>query len=291
MRALRRGGSVSPPLSRGRVTQAIEPMMATAAPARPLRIGLTARLLHKPPPEMGFRNKVLQYLEQSIAHWVMGHGALALMVPTLGYDTEVSRRKVSVHHYVEALDGLVMQGGADVSPTSYGQEPLRPEWAGDPTRDRYEMELLDGFLSQGKPVLGICRGCQLLNVVFGGTLYQDIATQVPQARVHVDPIVYDQLTHRVRIEAGSRMASIYPGLETATVNSIHHQAIDRLGADLMVEAVSADDGLIEAIRARTSSFVAGVQWHPEFHAQDPNLLSGAPLMREFLNAAHKRVRV
>jgi putative glutamine amidotransferase len=284
---------VSPVLGRGRKTPAVEPTLAAPAPApasaRPLRIGLTARLLHKPPAEMGFRNKVLQYLEQSIAHWIMGHGALALMVPTLGYDTEVSRRRVSVLNYVEALDGLVMQGGADLSPTTYGQEPLKPEWAGDPARDRYEMELLDGFLLQGKPVLGICRGLQLINVVFGGTLYQDIATQVPAARAHVDPIVYDQLTHRVRIEPGSRMAGIYPGLETATVNSIHHQAIDRLGADLVVEAVSAEDGLTEAIRARTSNFVAGVQWHPEFHAQDPSLLSGEPLLRDFLNAAYRRV--
>ena len=77
---------------------------------RPLRIGLSARLLHQPPAEMGFRGKTLQYLEQSIAHWIMGHGALAFMVPTLGFDAEVSRRSVSVHHYVDSLDGLLLQG-------------------------------------------------------------------------------------------------------------------------------------------------------------------------------------
>ncbi|MBA3591704.1 MAG: gamma-glutamyl-gamma-aminobutyrate hydrolase family protein, partial [Methylibium sp.] len=79
---------------------------------RPMRIGLSARLLHTPPAEMGFRNKTLQYLEQSIAHWIMGHGALVFMVPTLGFDAEISRRRISVTHYVDALDGLVLQGGA-----------------------------------------------------------------------------------------------------------------------------------------------------------------------------------
>jgi putative glutamine amidotransferase len=277
-----------------RRSRTVEDAASSAAPGhapgmdRPLRIGLTARLMHQPPAELGFRNKVLQYLEQSIAHWVMNHGALALMVPTLGYDTEVARRKVSVHHYVDALDGLVMQGGADVSPNTYGQQPLRPEWAGDPARDRYEMELLDGFLSQGKPVLGICRGCQLLNVMYGGSLHQDIATQLPQAQAHVDPVAYDQHAHPVCIEPGSRLADLYPGLQQARVNSIHHQAIDQLGADLVVEARAVDDGLIEAIRARGPGFVAGVQWHPEFHAHQSGLLSGEPLMRAFLNAAHGR---
>ncbi|MEY3445535.1 MAG: hypothetical protein RIR45_290, partial [Pseudomonadota bacterium] len=76
----------------------------------------------------------------------MGHGAIAFMVPTLGFDAKVPRRRISVRDYVECLDGLVLQGGADVSPTSYGQQPLRPEWAGDLVRDRYEIELLDGFL-------------------------------------------------------------------------------------------------------------------------------------------------
>ena len=99
--------------------------MTTTQPV-PLRIGLSARLMHLPPLELGFRNKTLQYLEQSIAHWIMSHGALVLMLPTLGFDAEVSRRRVSVRNYVQALDGLVLQGGADVSPSSYGQQPLRP---------------------------------------------------------------------------------------------------------------------------------------------------------------------
>lgn len=257
----------------------------------PLRIGLSARLLHKPPAEMGFRGKTLQYLEQSIAHWIMGHGALAFMLPTLGFDAEVSRRRVSVQHYVDSLDGLLLQGGADVSPASYGQTPLRPEWSGDPIRDHYEIELIDGFLGQGKPVLGICRGAQLINVAFGGTLYQDVALQHPGAGVHVDLEAYDQLRHDIVFEPGSRLEQLHHGQTGGRVNSIHHQAVDRLGGDLRVEARSVGDGIIEAIRGKGSVFVAGVQWHPEFHAQDEALLSAEPLMNDFLAAAQAAMDV
>ncbi|MFP5406249.1 MAG: gamma-glutamyl-gamma-aminobutyrate hydrolase family protein, partial [Gammaproteobacteria bacterium] len=153
---------------------------------RPLKIGLSARLLHVVPKEMGFRNKTLQYLEQSIAHWLMAHGALVLMIPTIGTSADVSRRGILVSSYVRELDGLMLQGGADVSPRSYGKQPMRAEWAGDIVRDRYEMELIHEFMAQGKPVFGICRGAQLLNVAFGGTLYQDIPTLRPDAIPHVD---------------------------------------------------------------------------------------------------------
>lgn len=264
-------------------------MKAAAAPPRPapppLKIGLSARLMHSPPLELGFRNKTLQYLEQAIAHWVMNHGALLFMLPTLGFDAEVARRRVSVRQYVDTLDGLVMQGGADVSPLGYGQQPLRPDWGGDIVRDRYEMELLEGFLAQGKPVLGICRGAQLINVAYGGSLYQDIGTQRPDARRHVDADLYDQLQHGIDFEPGSRLAGLYGGLTGGSVTSIHHQAVDRLGSDLRIEARSSEDGVVEAIGAHGSSFVAGVQWHPEFHATNPGLLSGEPLMNGFLAAA------
>ncbi|MFA7667393.1 MAG: type 1 glutamine amidotransferase, partial [Burkholderiaceae bacterium] len=242
-----------------------------AAP-RPLRIGLSARLLHAPPRELGFRNKTLQYLEQSIAHWIMAHGALVMMIPTIGTGAEVSRRGISVRSYVRELDGLVLQGGADVSPRSYGKAPMRAEWAGDIVRDRYEMELIHEFMAQGKPMLGICRGAQLLNVAFGGTLYQDIPTLRPDAIAHVDAELYDQLQHDIVFESGSHLASLYPEQAGGRVNSIHHQAVDRLGGDLVIDAHSAQDGIVEAIRWRGSGYAIGLQWHPEFHASDPVLL-------------------
>jgi putative glutamine amidotransferase len=255
-----------------------------------LRIGLSARLLHTPPAELGFRDKTLQYLEQSIAHWIMAHGALALMIPTLGTDSSISRRGISVSSYVRELDGLVLQGGADVSPRSYGKEPMRADWAGDVVRDRYEMELIHEFMAQGKPVLGICRGAQLLNVAFGGTLYQDIPTLRPDAIRHVDPSLYDRLAHDIRFEPGASLQRLFGGAAGATVNSIHHQAIDRLGGDLVIEAHCADDGIVEAIRWRGSGYALGLQWHPEFHAGFPGLLDCAPIALDFLDAA-RRARV
>jgi len=252
----------------------------------PLRVGMSARLMHQPPAELGFRGKTLQYLEQAAAHWVMRRGALVLMLPTLGYDAEIERRRISIRHYVELLDGLVIQGGADVSPTCYGQQPMRPEWGGDVVRDRYEIELIEGFLEQGKPVFGICRGAQLINVFFGGTLYQDIATLREDAGPHVDRDAYDRHQHEVRFEAGSRLSEIYGGTPGGLVTSIHHQAVDRLGSDLIVEARSLEDGIVEAIRSRGSGFVVGVQWHPEFHgAHQPQLLDPKPLVDDFLRAA------
>jgi putative glutamine amidotransferase len=252
---------------------------------KPLKIGLSARLLHVVPKEMGFRNKTLQYLEQSIAHWLMAHGALVLMIPTISTSAEVSRRGISVSSYVRELDGLMLQGGADVSPRSYGKQPMRAEWAGDIVRDRYEMELIHEFMAQGKPVFGICRGAQLLNVAFGGTLYQDIPTLRPDAIPHVDAELYDALSHEVVFEPDSRLAALYPGLSGGRVNSIHHQAVDRLGGDLVVEARSSADGIVEAIRWRGSGYAMALQWHPEFHAASEHLLESSPVVLDFLDAA------
>ena len=256
----------------------------------PLRIGLSTRLMHQVPSELGFRGKTLQYLEQTFAHWIMAHGALALMVPTLGHDTEVSPRKVVVQHYVDALDALMLQGGADLHPGTYGQQPLRPEWAGDAVRDRYELALVEAFMAAGKPVLGVCRGHQLINVAFGGTLYQDILHQRPGALRHVDREAYDQHSHRIALTPGGGLAALYPGQDEALVNSIHHQAVDRLGDGLVVEAQGVDDGVVEAVRGTGSHYVVGVQWHPEFHWRRNDRLDPEPLMAEFLRAARARAR-
>ena len=174
----------------------------------PLKIGLSPRFLYKSPLELGFRGKTLQYLEQSIAHWVMTHGALIFMIPSIETGGLIRRGNLSVEDYVEALDGLVLQGGTDVSPRSYGDQPLRPEWQGDILRDRYEMELLAGFVDVGKPVLGICRGAQLINVAYGGTLWQDIPSMVPAALRHHDPELYDENFHLLRFEPGSLLEKI-----------------------------------------------------------------------------------
>lgn len=245
--------------------------------------------MHQVPAELGFRNKTLQYLEQSIAHWVMAHGALAFMLPTLVEAGEVERKAVRISDYVRELDGLILQGGADVSPQSYNCEPLRDEWRGDRVRDLYEIELFWECMIQGKPILGICRGCQLINVALGGTLYQDLPSVYPDSAEHRDAERYDQLTHEIVFADDASLIDIYGGNQRGgQVNSIHHQAIQTLGKDLRIEAWSVPDRVIEAIRWRGEGFVLGVQWHPEFHApENPALLPRDPLIDAFLAAARQ----
>ena len=250
-----------------------------------LKIGISACFMHADPKRPLFTGKTLQYVEQSIAHWAMSTGAMAVMIPSPTGKTQ--RGDVTLEHYAQWLDGLVLHGGADVSPLSYGEEPLQESWAGDRIRDEYEIALVAAFEHAGKPVFGVCRGLQLLNVAYGGTLYQDIGTQLPQALTHRDASVYDRNFHRVDIVAGSRLAQLYPGATSAKVNSIHHQAIKKLAPGFAVEAVSNEDGLIEAIRRADANkpYIAAVQWHPEFHVPGSDTFDDAALLQDFLDAA------
>ncbi len=206
-------------------------------------VGVSACFFHADPHRPIFTGKTLQYVEQSIAHWVQSQGALALVIPSPDGDTR--RGDVTLDHYADLLDGLVLEGGSDMWPGSYGEVPLRPEWNGDRIRDEYEIALLRAFVARGKPVLGVCRGLQVL---------------------------------------GTRLAQLYPGQPSATVNSVHHQGIKDLAPGFVVEA-RAPDGVIEALRRGGAPYVAGVQWHPEFHLGDnAHLLCGAPLLADFLAA-------
>jgi putative glutamine amidotransferase len=256
------------------------------APAqRRLKIGISACFMHADPQRPVFTGKTLQYVEQSIAHWVMATGALAVMIPSPTGATQ--RGDVTLDHYAQWLDALVLHGGADVSPRSYGEEPLHERWAGDRIRDEYEMDLVAAFERQAKPVFGVCRGLQLLNVAYGGTLYQDIQTQRADALQHRNAAVYDNNFHTVDIVPGTRLASLYPESSRVKVNSIHHQAIKELAPGFAVEAVSNEDGLIEAIRRQDADkpYLAAVQWHPEFHHPLSDTIDDAALLEDFLAAA------
>jgi gamma-glutamyl-gamma-aminobutyrate hydrolase PuuD len=254
---------------------------------RTLKIGISARIFHPEPGAVGLRSKTLQYLEESIAQWVMSRDVMVFMIPTVNTNGLLHPSNIRLRDYAKHLDGLVLQGGADVSPKSYSQEATRPEWNGDRARDMYELELLHEFIEADKPVLGICRGCQLINVAFGGSLYQDIVTDVPTAIEHVTDL-YDQHYHELKFAEGSTLSRLFPSHARPLVNSIHHQAVKSLGRDLVVEAVSGDDNIVEAIRYRKAKFVMGLQWHPEFHqVGSPELLDCTPILDSFLRAARE----
>lgn len=252
-----------------------------------LKIGVSARILHPQPGALGLQGKTRQYLEQTAAHWLMTRDVLVLMVPTVDTGALLRRSGIRLADYARHLDGLMLQGGSDVSPMTYGEEPLSREWAGDRLRDEYEIELLHEFIEAGKPVLGVCRGLQLINVAYGGTLYQDIAEQVPKARRHVTD-AYEKNVHEIRFEPAGGLARLYPGVQTARVNSIHHQSVKTIGRNLRIEAWAEADHVVEAIRGTGKSYVLGVQWHPEFHPPgDDTVLDSAPLLDEFLRAAQR----
>lgn len=254
---------------------------------RTLRIGVSARIFHPEAGAKGLRGKTLQYLEESIAQWVMSRDVLVFMIPTVNNNGLLHPSNIRLRDYAKHLDGLVLQGGADVSPQTYSEAATRPEWTGDRARDMYELELLHEFIEAGKPVLGICRGCQLINVAFGGTLYQDIASDVPTAIAHVND-AYDSHYHPIIFPKGSSLATLFSDNTTPLVNSIHHQAVKELGRDLVVEAVSGEDHIVEAVRYKKAPFVMGLQWHPEFHrAGSADLLDCTPILDKFLRAARE----
>ena len=252
-----------------------------------LKIGISACFFHPDPQRAVFKGKTLQYVEQEMAHWVMQKDAMALMIPSPEGDSRRAGSTVSVADYARELDGLVLMGGLDVSPLSYGEQPLKPEWAGDKIRDDYEIALLRAFVGAGKPVLGVCRGAQVINVAQGGTLYQDVTSQFPGALNHRNWDIYDRNSHATAIVAGSGLAKLYPGISITKTNSVHHQAAKKLGRDLVVEAWSEPDRVVEAIRWAGSSYVFAVQWHPEFHdRQDASFIDDTPILDDFL--AHAR---
>jgi putative glutamine amidotransferase len=258
----------------------------------PLKIGVSARLLYPDPTRAFLPTKSIQYLEQSAANWIMSGEVLAFMVPEVSMASPHMPRTIKVKDYVNALDGLLLQGGADMSPKSYGETPLNPLWAGDEIRDAYEIELFHEFVTQGKPVFGICRGHQLINVALGGKLYQDLTTQCgDQGCTHRAEAKYDNHFHDMRILPNTWLARLYPNVTAARINSIHHQGIKSLGEGLVPEAVSEPDQVIEAVRWEGHSFVVGVQWHPEFmDPKDPGLVDSRPLLRAFLSACESRKR-
>ena len=182
-------------------------------------------------------------------------GAAVVLVPS-----EDDDRLRSVF---DRLDGLVLSGGGDVAPSNYGEEHSDLLWYVDERRDRAELALARWALAESLPLLAICRGIQVLNVAAGGTLYQDVGTQISGALTH--PTLAGRpmasMAHTVDVDQNSQLADIF-GAGQIGVNSAHHQAAKSVGRGLVVTA-RAPDGVIEGLEDRSHPFCVGVQWHPE----------------------------
>lgn len=168
--------------------------------------------------------------------------------------------------YMEHLQGLIIPGGGDLDPVYYDQDPHRALGAVEPQRDRLEMGLIKGAIKRGMPILGICRGCQLLNVAAGGDLIQDLGDGYHQ---HRQQAPRSHPSHWIKIAPGSLLAKLL-GPGPLRVNSCHHQGINRLGS--LTPAAWSNDGLIEAIEGE--GFTLGVQWHPEWLPESMGLFRG-----------------
>ncbi|MGZ8499157.1 MAG: gamma-glutamyl-gamma-aminobutyrate hydrolase family protein [Candidatus Binatia bacterium] len=220
-------------------------------PAAPL-IGITSDLAGA---EWGGTAEPLYFLAQRYVKAIVNAGAIALILPP-------APSSIALRRLLARLDGLVLSGGNfDIHPSYYGEKPLAGLGTIKAERSNFELDLTAAALKQDLPLLGICGGAQAINVVLGGSLYQDIGAQVADAQEHQQSRKSVKRGHRISIQPRTLLRRIV-GRSHAEVNTTHHQAVKTLGRGLIVNAV-AGDGIIEGIESTRHAFVIGVQWHPE----------------------------
>ena len=215
-------------------------------------------------------------LQHSYVNAVTGAGGVAIPVPC-NLPLEILLDLYS------RLDGILFSGGGDISLEYFDGSP-HPRIGGvDPMRDSTELALMRGAVEQGKPLLGICRGAQMMNVALGGTLYTHILDQLPDAIQHD---WHDQprqtLAHQVNVDESSRVAEIF-GETLLHVNSLHHQGLKDIASSLRVTA-HAPDGLVEAVELPDHPYALAVQWHPEWLTDQPSMQR---LFKSFVDAAEE----
>jgi gamma-glutamyl-gamma-aminobutyrate hydrolase PuuD len=228
-------------------------VVSSASDRRP-RIGLT---MYLEVARWGTWERTAALVPEVYLDGVTAAGGTPVLLPPVATDTTV----------VDVLDGLVVIGGADIEPSTYGADP-HPQTRSHPERDAHEAALLRAAMDRHMPVLGLCRGTQLVNVVLGGSLHQHLPDVVGHDDHRPGPSLFG--TSTVRVEPGSRLFEIV-GSEVK-VPCYHHQALDRIAPGLRVTATAAD-GTVEALESTGPEWMVGVQWHPEEDVHDLRLLS------------------
>ncbi len=181
-------------------------------------------------------------------------GGVPIMIPILK-DTE------DIDRYLDIVDGLIFTGGEDVAPLLYGENPIKEVTCICSDRDNMELNLFKRAYEKGVPIFGVCRGLQLINVALGGTLYQDINSQIKDSLGHSVDMAGDELYHSMKVEKDSKLYEVFQR-EMVDINSFHHQSVKDLGKDLKVSAYS-EDGIVEAFESTNDKFIMAVQFHPE----------------------------
>lgn len=216
-----------------------------------------------------------QYVSDAYVRAVLCAGGVPVLLPII-------TDQAAIEQQLAAVDGLLLSGGGDPQPQLFGEEPVPELGKVIPERDMHELLLIDLALKADKPVLGICRGCQLLTIALGGNIHQHLSADKASIQ-HDQNSPGDYAGHTVLLERGSKLAKILG--EQVLTNSFHHQAVNDLGRGLRVSA-RAKDGVIEAIEHETADFVVGVQWHPELMIdKEPIMLE---LIKAFVAAANRK---
>ena len=210
---------------------------------------------------------------QAVRFW----GGAAVLIPA-------AQNRQTLQTILRRLDGLILSGGPDINPKFYGEQPLPGLEEIDEDLDRMELEATHIAFARNLPILAICRGIQVLNVSQGGTLYQDIPTQVQESILHTQKADKKTTTHATRIEAKTLLFRVV-GRKEIWVNGRHHQAVKDVAPGFVVTA-RATDGVVEAMEHSSKRFVIGVQWHPEGNWRDDPY--SRRLFRAFVRAAQSR---
>lgn len=221
-------------------------------------IGLTT---YRQQARSGVWDVAASFLPAGYLEGVTRAGGIAVLLPPQPVDDDAAEQVIG------RLDGLILTGGKDVNPAAYGHQPHPATEEPAYERDAWEFAVLGAALRRGVPVLGICRGPQVINVALGGTLHQHLPDVVGHSGHRVAEATF--ASHTARIEAGSRLGRLLG--DTVATRCYHHQAIDQLGAGLIASARC--DGVIEGIESVGADFVVGVQWHPEENLDDLRLFT------------------